>query len=242
MSEAAMIAMRTNPALQTSSCGYDYRTARGHSGSGDYLEICRDRSAPKKALYFYSDLEADCDGDLSNAPSSDICRSEKTVNECWYVTDKKTQKLVRKCGVRQLETSYHPAGGGALDPTAIPFFVLPKDLRNGLPASASPDIRKGQLGMIIVGNSVVYAIFGDAGPDSVLGEASARAIRALGFPGNPHSTPEAAAPQGLGSGVLTVVFEGDGPETRIPELTAVTFDMIQRKGAEAAARWLASCE
>lgn len=103
----------------------------------------------------------------------------------------------------QPATSLRYPDGRSLDPTEVPYFVLPIGF-----TALHPDVRLGDLAAIVFENRIVYAIWGDAGPRGKLGEASIAAARALGINADPVRG-------GTGAGVTYVVFPGSGSRTAL---------------------------
>lgn len=86
---------------------------------------------------------------------------------------------------RQTDTSFHQSDGKPLNSGTLPFIVIP------LPSTRFryPDhgIKGGDSCIVILNGRMVYAVFGDEGPTSIIGEASYAAAKALGVPGIPNS-------------------------------------------------------
>ncbi|MGC9668410.1 glycoside hydrolase family 75 protein [Planosporangium sp. 12N6] len=66
-------------------------------------------------------------------------------------------------------------------------------------------IRPGDVGAVVYGKKVVYAVFADVGPEARIGEASYAAAKALGINPDP-------ALGGASSGVTYIVFPGQAPD------------------------------
>jgi hypothetical protein len=131
------------------------------------------------AIYWQADMDVDCDGG-----SGAECMSDP-----YY----------------QPDTSGVTSTGQPLDASTLPFIVIPLprtgfDYRNF-------DIHIGSVAAVIYRDRVVYAIFGDAGPSSIIGEGSFALAQALGIDPDPSTG-------GVGSGVTYIVFQGaDGRVT-----------------------------
>ena len=101
----------------------------------------------------------------------------------------------------QAKTAVLDKDGKSLDADTVNYFVLPGGFyfRHG--------IRKGDIGVVIYGDKLAYACFGDVGPSASLGEGSIALHRALG-----HETIVKGRLKnvGLAGGVITVVFPGSG--------------------------------
>ncbi|HVX91163.1 MAG TPA: glycoside hydrolase family 75 protein [Candidatus Paceibacterota bacterium] len=86
---------------------------------------------------------------------------------------------------RQSQTSFTQSDGKPLNSGTLPFIVIP------LPSDRfryrDHGIRGGDSCIVILNGRMVYAVFGDEGPTSIIGEASYAAAKALGVPGIPYS-------------------------------------------------------
>jgi hypothetical protein len=92
---------------------------------------------------------------------------------------------------------------GFLDPTKDRYVVLP----SGFMAN-HPGVHLGDIVAVTYKGKTVYAMYGDSGPASKIGEASESVASALGINANPvHG--------GVGSGVTYVVFPGSGTGSRL---------------------------
>lgn len=111
-------------------------------------------------------MTIDTDGDLSNA-------------------DPKLAALARRDPYRQAETSVRYRNGRSLDPTRVPYVVIPI----GYTAA-----KNGELVVVQYGGRSVVAVVGDRGPRHKFGEGSMALAVALGI--NPSGTSG-----GVGSGV-----------------------------------------
>lgn len=85
---------------------------------------------------------------------------------------------------RQSQTSFTQSDGKPLNSGTLPFIVIP------LPSDRfryrDHGIRGGDSCIVILNGRMVYAVFGDEGPTSIIGEASYAAAKALGVPGIPY--------------------------------------------------------
>ena len=156
---------------------------------------------PGGQLYFESNLDLDTDG-------------------------KETPGIIFEA-THQNETSLHAPNGESLNPNEVPFFVLP-----GIHTGVGPTqvtlggltFALGDLGAILFQDKIEFAVFGDFGPRSKIGEGSIALHRALGH--------ETVRPDGrirdvdIERHVVTIVFpnSGDG--------TAQTPEIIREKGRE----------
>jgi hypothetical protein len=126
-----------------------------------------------RAIYWHADMDIDCDGG-----SGSVCMSDP-----YY----------------QPDTSGTTSTGQPLDASTLPFIVIPLprtgfDYRNF-------DIHIGSVAAVIYQGRVVYAIFGDVGPSTGIGEGSYALAQALGIDPDPVTG-------GIDSGVTYIVFQG----------------------------------
>lgn len=97
------------------------------------------------------------------------------------------------------DTSAVDSMGNPLDASTLPFIVIP--LASSRFRYADHDIRHGQVALVMYRDRMVFGIFGDLGPATILGEASYAMAEAPGIPSSPISG-------GVGSGVTYLVFPG----------------------------------
>ncbi|UPT75294.1 MAG: glycoside hydrolase family 75 protein [Elusimicrobiota bacterium] len=81
----------------------------------------------------------------------------------------------------QSQTALLYKNGRSLDPTRIPFIVVPTDFGN-----THPNVKLGDYATVSYGPKTIYAIVGDRGPAGVLGEASIAVARSLGINADPN--------------------------------------------------------
>jgi hypothetical protein len=165
--------------------------------TGSTINICKSGSA-----YFWkADMDIDCDG-----VATSVCNSS---TDPWY----------------QGQTSFQTSAGRSFTASSTHYFVIP------LPSSrfnySNAGIRPGTVAAVIFNNKIVYAVFADEGPNSIIGEASYATARDLGINPNPENG-------GTDSGVTYIVFKGNVPSP-VENNGAIT-----TKGQSAAAAWLAS--
>jgi hypothetical protein len=114
--------------------------------------------------------------------------------------------------------------GRYLTADEVQYFVIP------LPSwrfdYRSAGIRPGDVGAIVYDNKVVYGVFADVGPETVIGEASYATALALGINPDPGKG-------GVSSGVTYIVFPGQVPD-------ALGNSAINQAGAVAAAAFARS--
>jgi len=131
-----------------------------------------------KCLYFDSELQLDTDGWPDGRGKGD---------KSWQST-----------------TSLRYADDTSLNANKVPYFVLP------LPKSWANDrgIYLGDYAAVIHRGKVAYAVFGDEGPDHLIGEGSIQLLRALGEERLKQNG--RIINSGAGPGIITVVFPGSG--------------------------------
>jgi hypothetical protein len=159
------------------------------------VNICKSGSA-----YFWkADMDIDCDG-----ISTSHCNKSK---DPWY----------------QGQTSFETSKGKSFQADKTHYYVIP------LPSSRfsykSAGIKPGTVAAVIYNNKVVYAVFADEGPNTIIGEASYATASALGINPDP-------ANGGTDSGVTYIVFKGNVPSP-VEDNNAIT-----SKGQSAASAWL----
>jgi hypothetical protein len=119
-------------------------------------------------------------------------------------------------------TSLSYASGEALDPTRIPYFVLPEGFEKTHPAVALGDVAA-----VVFEGRVAYAIWGDEGPREQVGEGSIALARALGIDPDPVRG-------GQDRGVAYVIFPGTrGAQPLAPEeIARVGRGCLRRAGGD----------
>jgi Fungal chitosanase of glycosyl hydrolase group 75 len=159
------------------------------------INICKSGSA----FFWKADMDIDCDG-----VSTSHCNHN---TDPWY----------------QGQTSFQTSKGKSFQADKTHYYVIP------LPSSRfsykSAGIKPGTVAAVIYNNKVVYAVFADEGPSSIIGEASYATASALGINPNP-------ANGGTDSGVTYIVFKGNVPNPVEDNNT------ITSKGRSAASAWL----
>ena len=141
------------------------------SGDAATIDICRLNGA----YFWQADLDVDCDGQMTS--------------ECNLGTDPYYQN----------QTSFTQSDGQPLIASALPFVVLP------IPSSrfsfVDADIQPGAVVAVIYQGKLVFGVFGDEGPSSVIGEGSYAMANSLGIDPNPKTG-------GIDSGVTYFAFVG----------------------------------
>src|SRR5205807_2225249 len=99
----------------------------------------------------------------------------------------------------QPQTSALTSSGDFLTASILPYFVIP------LPSDrwdhGSSNIDLGNVAVIIYNGQVSFGIFGDEGPEDIIGEASYAMAKSLGIDPNPNTG-------GVDDGVTYLVFTG----------------------------------
>jgi hypothetical protein len=107
------------------------------------------------AVFWTADMDVDCDG-------RDVGDGKCPGDDCCY----------------QPQTAFTTKSGRYLAASVTPYVVIPTDFRpNGLAG--------GAVVAVIHGDQVQYAVFGDTGPDNIIGEASYACAAALGINPDP---------------------------------------------------------
>jgi hypothetical protein len=127
------------------------------------------------AVFWKADMDIDCDG--------------KQTTQCNPTTDPSYQN----------QTSATDSHGNPLDAANLPYVVVP------LPSTrfdySAAGLAFGSVIAVIYQDKVEYAVFGDEGPSSIIGEASYATAMALGIDPNPSTG-------GVDSGVAYIAFTG----------------------------------
>jgi hypothetical protein len=127
------------------------------------------------AFFWTSGMNIDCDG--------------QTTTQCNKNTD---------C-CYQNDTSFHQSDGKPMNAAKTPYVVIP------LPSSrfnyGSNGIKGGDILAVVYKGQVEYAVFGDEGPNNIIGEASYATAQALGINPDPKNG-------GTADPVTYIVFPG----------------------------------
>ncbi|WP_369173799.1 glycoside hydrolase family 75 protein [Streptomyces sp. R28] len=126
------------------------------------------------AVFWKADLDIDCDG--------------QRTDRCNEYTDPSFQP----------DTAFHQSDGRPLRSDTLPYVVVPgvSDIWD----HSAAGIEGGGVVAVIHHDQVLYAVVGDTGPRSVIGEASYAAAETLGIDPDP-------ATGGAASGVTYILFE-----------------------------------
>ena len=150
------------------------------------------------AVFWTADMDIDCDG----RPTAGKCDAAHDVS---YLPD----------------TAVHNLADQPLAAAVTPYVVIPNDFK-------TTGLKGGAVTAVIYKGQLLYAVFGDTGPDDIIGEASYAAAAKLGI------DPDART-GGVGGKVVTyITFTGTGTVPKDVEDQAET----QRLGAGLAAKLL----
>jgi hypothetical protein len=142
-----------------------------HQGTPPTIDICE----LKGAFFWTSSMNVDCDG--------------RSTPECNAKTDPNYQP----------KTSFPQSDGGPLVASLVPYVVIP------LPSSrfdyVASGIVPGAVVAVVYNGAIAYGVFGDEGPDNLIGEASYAMAKLLGIDPDP-------ATGGIDHGVTYVVLTG----------------------------------
>jgi hypothetical protein len=125
------------------------------------------------AVFWKADMDIDCDGQRTTN-----CNENR---DPWYQDD----------------TAFHQSDGKPLNAETLPYVVVPS--ASGIWNYASAGIKGGGVVAVVHGDQVEYAVVGDTGPTSIIGEASYATAQALGIDPDP-------ATGGAESGVTYILF------------------------------------
>jgi hypothetical protein len=127
------------------------------------VPICGTPGSRTAPVWWTADMDVDCDG-------------VRTVN-CNESTD---------CCF-QNDTTLHRSDGQPLQADLTHFFVIPQDSAAAWHYSRDSGIALGDVGAVIYQDRLVYAVFGDTGPTSIIGEASYATAAALAINPDPSN-------------------------------------------------------
>lgn len=146
--------------------------ATDDDGSPETIPICR----LPGAFFWTADMDVDCDG--------------KTTASCNLAADPAYQD----------ETSFTDADDQPLDAATLPYVVVP------LPSQRfdymAAEIKPGAAVVVVYQGQVAYGVFGDEGPENIIGEASYAMAKSLGVDPDPSFG-------GTDGPVTYIVFTGD---------------------------------
>ena len=149
------------------------------------------------ALFWQADLDIDCDGGQTQT-----CQNDPAY---------------------QPDTSFPDSQGNPLDASALPFVVIPLP-SNGFDYTQH-QIDGGSVFAVIYNGQLEYGIFGDQGPEGIIGEASYAMAVLLGIDPDPVTG-------GADSGATYIVFEGPSGAVSANEDHAQAVAIGQARAAE----------
>jgi hypothetical protein len=157
----------------------------------------------KGAFFWKADMDVDCDGQVTTS--------------CNPTTDP----------AFQAETSLEDSQGHPLNAAVLPYFVvpLPSTQAGGFDYQAS-GLHLGAVGLVIVNGQLAWGVFGDEGPDNIIGEASYAMAQSLGVDPDPSTGGRDAVD------VTYLVFTGSGALLPSPEDHAAAVSLGQTLAAK----------
>ncbi|MFF0188209.1 glycoside hydrolase family 75 protein [Streptomyces sp. NPDC005244] len=126
------------------------------------------------AVFWKADMDIDCDGQVTSKCSGDT--------DPWFQDD----------------TAFHQSNGQPLRADSLPYVVVPST--SSIWKYTSSGIKGGGVVAVVYNNKVEYAVVGDTGPTSIIGEASYATASALGIDPDPETG-------GTDSGVTYILFK-----------------------------------
>ncbi|HKS48704.1 MAG TPA: glycoside hydrolase family 75 protein [Amycolatopsis sp.] len=126
------------------------------------------------AVYWHADMDIDCDGQRTSQCNEDT--------DCCF----------------QPDTAFHQSDGKPLNAAKLPYIVVPSP--SGTWKYSSSGLKGGGSCAVIYNGNLVYAVIGDTGPTSIIGEASYATAKALGVDPDPSNG-------GTDSGVTYICFK-----------------------------------
>jgi hypothetical protein len=121
----------------------------------------------------------------------------------------------------QSSTSLRYSNGDSLDPSQIPFIVIPSGFGDRFPG-----VKLGDYAAVSYNGKTTFAIVGDYGPRGKLGEGSIALAQSLGIPSDPNKG-------GTSTGVTYIIFAGSGgpePPRDPSQVEAHGQEVLQEKG------------
>jgi hypothetical protein len=128
------------------------------------------------AVFWKADMDVDCDGERS-----DVCNKD---TDPWY----------------QNQTSGKASDGSWLDASKLPYVVIPG--RSDRFDYEAHGIDLGTVVAVIYKGKLAFGVFGDQGPDEIIGEASYAMAQTLGINPDP-------ANGGTSDEVVYIAFQGE---------------------------------
>lgn len=124
-------------------------------GEANTVDVC----ALSGAFFWKSDFDVDCDGKMS-------AQCNANTDPSYYPA-----------------TSAEDSQGDPLDAASLPFIVIP--LASAKFDYDAENIHLGAVAAVIYQDKLVYAVFGDQGPNGIIGEGSYALAQALGIDPDP---------------------------------------------------------
>ncbi len=155
------------------------------------------------AFFWKADLDVDCDGKVSA--------------QCSLATDPAFQD----------QTSLTDSRNAPLDAASLPYVVvpLPSSQPGGFDYQAA-GIHLGAVALVIFNGQLAWGIFGDEGPEDIIGEASYAMAQSLGIDPNPSTGGHD------GVDVTYLVFTGASAVVATPEDHAAAVTLGQSLAAQ----------
>jgi hypothetical protein len=155
------------------------------------------------AVFWKADMDIDCDG--------------KVTAKCSGKTDPAFQP----------DTALRSSTGQPLDASTLPYVVIPSVSQRFDYEAAG--IVLGSVVMVVYGDKVEFGVFGDTGPEAIIGEASYAMAERLGI----DPDPKTGGTTGGDKEVLYVAFKGAGAVIKKAEdhAAAVTLGEAQMNAA-----------
>jgi Fungal chitosanase of glycosyl hydrolase group 75 len=143
------------------------------SGGSATVPIC----GLSGAVFWQADMDVDCDGKITTQCNSNT--------DPWF----------------QAQTAATDSQGDPLDAASLPYVVVPG--KSALWDYSASGLHFGSVIAVIYQGQVEYAVFGDIGPSSIIGEASYATANDLGIDPDPQFG-------GADGGVTYIAFTGSG--------------------------------
>jgi hypothetical protein len=147
------------------------------------------------AVFWKADMDIDCDG-------RNVGDGKCPGNDCCY----------------QPQTAFENKSHQPLAASVTPYVVIPNDFKYA-------GLNGGTVVAVIYNNKLEYAVFGDTGPNSIIGEASYACAAGLGINPDPGNG-------GTNSGVTYIAFVGTGTVPSDIEDQAVTKTLGEKLAAQ----------
>ena len=160
---------------KTAQCDVVSNGTYTNTQAGTQVNIC----GANGAFFWTSGMNIDCDGQRTD-------RCNENTDCCFYG-----------------DTSFHQSDDRPLNAAELPYVVIP--LPSGRFDYGQAGIQGGDVLAVVYHGQVEYAVFGDEGPDDIIGEASYATAAALGINPDPRNG-------GTADPVTYIVFKNSGVE------------------------------